>query len=473
MDDVRTDPALVAFCPLLLLAFDLGPRTADPTPIDPTPITPPAPPVTGPPVPRFHHVIALCVLALLTLGVVMVNSADMAIAPVRGNAPPPPAVTPASILLSKSTIYMGLALLAMLVASLFPVRHFASVAVQAAAGGSRRLGFRSLPFSPSGPGGLGSLVPAHFLLFAGAGVLLVLLTLVYAPIIGREVNGSRRWIGLPIPGLRDALSVQPSELAKWFLIPLLAFYCTALGGLVRRFWLGLVPALACVGLIAGMVIVEDLGTGALIAAVACFLLVAGGARLWQFMLFVPVGVAAIVAAILTSPYRVKRIMAFLDPYADPEKTGYHMIQSMLAVHNGSGFGRGLGHGLQKFGYLPEDRTDFLFAVLCEELGVAGAALVVALLSGILLASLAIARREENPLLKLLTLGVAATVGLQAIINMAVVTGLGPTKGIALPLVSSGGTGWILTAFFLGLVIAASRTQPAFDEQPGSVRAAEA
>jgi hypothetical protein len=155
---------------------------------------------------------------------------------------------------------------------------------------------------------------------------------------------------------------------------------------------------------------------------------------------------------------MQRLVTFLNPYADPEGAGYHMIQSMVAVANGEVAGRGLGHGLQKFGYLPEDRTDFLFAIICEELGVAGALVVVALYGGMLWSCWTIIRREQAAILKLLALGVVATVGIQALINLAVVTGLGPTKGIALPLLSSGGTGWILTAASLGLIVAMDRTQ---------------
>jgi len=176
------------------------------------------------------------------------------------------------------------------------------------------------------------------------------------------------------------------------------------------------------------------------------------------LLLAPPALAMLALAVLSSPYRMKRMTAFLDPYADPEKTGFHMIQSMAAVANGEVTGRGLGHGLQKFGYLPEDRTDFLFAVICEELGIVGAGLVVALYAGLLVAGLSIVKRERSPLLKLIALGILSTVGLQAVINLAVVTGLGPTKGIALPLLSSGGTGWILTAASLGLLISMDRSQ---------------
>jgi len=231
-----------------------------------------------------------------------------------------------------------------------------------------------------------------------------------------------------------------------------------------------VPALVAVGAVAGFIVLEDLGTGVLIAMVACLMLLAGGARVRYFATAVPVGVAGLAGAILMSPYRVKRVTAFMDPYADPQGIGYHTIQSLVAVAGGGGFGRGLGHGLQKFGYLPEDRTDFLFAIICEELGIAGAGLVMALFGTLTWAGFTIMRREREPALKLLTLGIVATVGLQAIINLAVVTGLAPTKGIALPLLSSGGTGWIMTAFSLGLLVGIDRSQEeAAPEQVAAAR----
>jgi cell division protein FtsW len=158
---------------------------------------------------------------------------------------------------------------------------------------------------------------------------------------------------------------------------------------------------------------------------------------------------------------MNRIMAFQNPYADPEGIGYHAIQSLTAIANGEGFGRGLGFGIQKLGYLPEDRTDFVFAVLCEELGIPGAAMVVTLFGVLVWAGFLVMRRERNPMLRLMALGIISTVGVQACINLFVVTAMAPTKGIALPLISHGGTGWILTAFSLGLVVAIDRTQ----EQP--------
>ncbi|RMH14364.1 MAG: stage V sporulation protein E, partial [Planctomycetota bacterium] len=239
---------------------------------------------------------------------------------------------------------------------------------------------------------------------------------------------------------------------------------------LSRFWKGLFPAVVAVGAVSSFVVLEDLGTGVLMAAAAGVVLVAAGARLWQFALFIPFGLLGVVAAILQNPYRMDRIVAFLNPYADPQHTGFHMIQSMATVAGGGFTGRGLGHGLQKFGYLPEDQTDFLFAIICEELGVAGALFVLALYALLAWTMLAIVRRERSTLLRLGALGIIATFTLQASINLMVVTGLGPTKGIALPLLSAGGTGWILTAASLGLLVAIDRRDARVDHGEPSLAA---
>ncbi|HLO40373.1 MAG TPA: FtsW/RodA/SpoVE family cell cycle protein [Phycisphaerales bacterium] len=407
---------------------------------------------------RPGQAIALCVLALLCIGVVMVNSADMAVSAVTSTPLEagvmadasgqsvalikPDAVSFTSVIGSRTTIYLILASLALGVGYLFPVRTLAW-----------RL---NRPLDPSrGINDRGALVKLGILCMLMVGVTL----LAYAPVIGKEINGAHRWLRLPIPGLGDALSAQPSEIVKWCFVLVMAWYGATRAPFITQFWRGLVVGLIAIGVVAGMVVLEDLGTGFLIAASACIIMLAAGARLWQFLLFVPVGIAGIVGAIITNPYRINRIQSFIDPYSDPEGKGYHMIQSMLAVMGGEGTGRGLGHGLQKFGYLPEDRTDFLFAVICEELGIAGAAVVIFLFVGLVWAGVSVAQREKDMFLKLTALGLIVTIAIQALINLAVVTGLGPTKGIALPLVSSGGTGWILTAFSMGILAAIDRTQP--------------
>jgi hypothetical protein len=227
---------------------------------------------------------------------------------------------------------------------------------------------------------------------------------------------------------------------------------------LKNFFSGLLPVCLCAGLVAAVVIKEDLGTGALMLLASAIVLLAGGARWTHFAAFIPVALVGIVGAIIAAPYRVTRITTFLNPYADPAGDGYHMIQSMSTVAGGGVFGRGLGNGLQKFGYLPEDTTDFLFAVVCEELGLIGAIIVISAYAGIVWTGTSIAMRERSKPLQLIVLGVISTFAFQALINLVVVTGLGPTKGIALPLMSSGGTGWIMTAFMLGLVVSIERTQ---------------
>jgi cell division protein FtsW len=257
---------------------------------------------------------------------------------------------------------------------------------------------------------------------------------------------------VPLPGLGNT-SIQPSEIVKWGAVILLAVYGASRAAQMKSFFRGLAPGLVAIGVVAAVIAYEDLGTGVLVMCVACILLLAAGARLWQFLMFVPPAAAGLVALIVTNPYRLTRIETFLNPYADPQGSGYHVIQSMLAVAGGEGFGRGLGYGLQKFGYLLEDTSDFIFGIICEELGIAGAAVVIFLYAVLLWSALTIVRQQRSMTLKLLGLGIFSTVGLQALINLAVVTGMAPTKGIALPLISSGGTGWILTAASLGLLIA--------------------
>lgn len=391
---------------------------------------------------RAGHVIALCVLALLTIGVVMVNSASLGVTGVAG--PLAPAGSPLqaapmtlkSVLFTSATAHMLVAMVMMGVVAFCPIRRLV--------------------------GGAGSLMSDQYdttkaWLGLATGVVLCIgvLALVYMPGIGQAKNGSNRWIN--IPGLGDGLSAQPSEIAKWGMLLLIAWYCAVRGPQMKSFFKGLAPALVAIGAVAGFIVIEDLGTGLLITTACCVLLLAGGARIWHFLMFVPLGIAGVVFAVVKSPYRLTRITTFLDPYKDPEGTGYHQVQSLIAIANGQGAGRGLGFGLQSKGYLPEDRTDFLFAIICEELGIPGAAAVIFLFVLLIWAGLSVVKHERSPALKLFALGATITIGVQAVINLAVVTVVAPTKGIALPLISAGGTGWILTAMSLGILIAIDRT----------------
>lgn len=391
---------------------------------------------------RAGHVVALCALALLTIGVVMVNSASLTVTGVAGPlAPAGSAVQAASmtlksVLFTSATAHMLVALVMMGVMAFFPIR--------------RLVGNAGANLSDQY-----DVTKAWMGLAFGVLLAIAVLALVYMPGIGQAKNGSHRW--LTIPGLGDGLSAQPSEIAKWGMLLLIAWYCAVRGPQMKSFFAGLAPALVAIGAVAGFIVIEDLGTGLLITTACCVLLLAGGARVWHFLMFVPLGIAGIVVAVVKSPYRLTRITTFLDPYKDPEGTGYHQVQSLIAIANGQGVGRGLGFGLQSKGYLPEDRTDFLFSIICEELGIPGAAAVVFLFVLLIWAGLSIVKNEKSPALKLFALGATVTIGMQAVINLAVVTVVAPTKGIALPLISAGGTGWILTAMSLGILIAIDRT----------------
>jgi len=387
----------------------------------------------------------LCALALLCVGLVMVNSADMMVQPVESGAQQVIAPTLWTIFTGRAAIYMLLAVIAMIMGALMPVRLIARWVRER--------------WSREGGSVLVALGIVTFLLLAFC-------ALVYVPGIADVRNGAHRWIGLGAgksgggAGGVGELSMQPSEVAKWMLIPIVAWYCTVRSGVGsgRIGGSGLIAVLIAVGAVAGFVVVEDLGTGVLLGAAAGVILLCAGAKWWHFAVPGVLAAALVVAAITTSEYRMNRLKAFVDPYSHPETIGFHTIQGLVAIHNGRGVGLGLGEGIQKRGYLPEDRTDYIFAVICEELGVAGAAAVMAMFIGLVWAGYGVARREQDPFLRLWGIGITATVGLQASLNLLVVTGLVPAKGIALPMVSYGGTGWIMTAFSIGVLMAIDRTQ---------------
>jgi cell division protein FtsW len=362
---------------------------------------------------RAGHGVVLIAAALLTIGVVMVNSAGLTVDANR-------AVSLSDVLLGRHTVLAAMAFVMLLVGSRVPLGRLVE------------------------PRGLASPVP--WLMVA----MVVVLLAVHLPVVGREVNGARRWINL------GALSFQPSETAKWGMVVVLAWYAARRVTAMGRLWPGFVLPMAFVGLVCALIVTEDLGTAVLIGAVATALLLAAGARLWHAAVLAGPAAAGVAAAVVASPYRLDRLRAWLDPWQDPQGIGYHVIQSMVTVAGGGVAGRGLGNSVQKFGYLPEDTTDFIFAVICEELGLVGAAVVVLLYCGLLGCGWTIVRGTADPFRRLLGLGVLLTIGLQALINMAVVTGLAPTKGIALPLVSAGGTGWVLTALSLGLLVSMAR-----------------
>ncbi len=346
-----------------------------------------------------------------------------------------------SLLLSKNAMYAGLAILAMVFASRINVRQLFRVH--------------------------GWTNPLSWIVILS----LIMLALTYVHGLGRSINGASRWLYLGPRSL--GLSFQPSELVKWVMVVAIAWWCARRQGVMHRFLVGLLPPLLLVGVACGLIVIEDLGTAALVGLAAGCILIAGGARLWQLALIIPPAAGVVFLAIARSPYRLARLTAYLHPWDDPRGSGYHPIQSMLTIAQGGLFGRGLGNGIQKFGYLPEDTTDFIFAVICEEMGLIGAILVISLYLILLWVGLGIIKECKDTFGRLVGLGVLLTIGVQALINIAVVTVVVPTKGIALPLISGGGTGWILTAFALGLVAALDEANCLEEENAGVTKTADA
>ncbi|MEM6553817.1 MAG: putative peptidoglycan glycosyltransferase FtsW [Planctomycetota bacterium] len=365
---------------------------------------------------RYSHLVLACGCALLGVGVVMVHSAGVS-PTAMGSASAEGLWSGLGMFGTRHTVFAGLAVGVMLLASRVDA--------------GRWLAKR----------GWGN--PLFGLVFVTIGLL------VLTAEVGVEVNGARRWLRV------GPVQFQPSEVAKWVLVGALAWWCGRRRGVMHRFGAGLVPPLVLVAVVCGLVAKEDLGTGVLLGAVALSVLLAGGARWWQVGGLVVVGLAGAVAMIWAAPFRMKRLAVFMDPWSDASGVGYHPIQSMLAFAEGGVTGSGLGHSVQKY-YLPEDTTDFVFPVLAEEMGFAGAALVVALYLVLLWVGWGVLQRRTDVFGRLLGLGILLTIGFQAVINLAVVTVVAPTKGIALPLISAGGTGWVLTGLMVGLLAGLDR-----------------
>jgi len=281
---------------------------------------------------------------------------------------------------------------------------------------------------------------------------------VLVPGIGREMNGARRWISLGVT------QFQPSEVGKWALVVFLAYFVSQRKVDLTNFWRGFIPTLIPVGLIALLIVIQDFGTAALIGVCSVAILLAGRAKIWHLAVMAAPGLFAATLFVVKQPYRLKRVMAFMDPFADPQGKGYHMIQSLLSFSTGGVFGRGLGNGIQKLGYLPEDTTDFIFAVICEELGLFGACLTIALYLGIMYVAFQIVNQTRDAFGRLLAFGIGAMIGTQALINIAVATVSVPTKGLSLPLISAGGTGLIITCGALGLHLSIARHRHDAEEE---------
>lgn len=293
---------------------------------------------------------------------------------------------------------------------------------------------------------VGGIRPVTWLLLIS--VVLVGLTLV--PGIGVERNHARRWINLGF-----GIAFQPSELVKLAMVLWLAERFGAGRKSVRKFWFGLLPAGIVMTAVCALVGYKDFGTALLIAMVSLGVLTAAGMHWFYLTALLCGGAVGAAALIKLQPYRIERLKAHKDIWADAIH-GYQPVQSLYAIAGGGWTGVGFGLGMQKYGFLPEASSDFIFALICEEMGFMGAAVVIVLFATIVWQGACIVMTCKDDFGKLAAFGIALTVGLQAAMNIAVVTVMVPTKGIALPLVSAGGTSLIVTAASVGLLASIAR-----------------
>jgi len=282
-------------------------------------------------------------------------------------------------------------------------------------------------------------------------ISLVLFAGTLLPGIGTTINGSRRWLRYGI------LSFQPSEFAKFAFIVYMSYYIAKKGERLYDFMNGLVPSYVMCGVFLAIAAMQpDFGSALTIAGVTFVMLFVGGARVIHLIGTATVLIPFVYIGVTHSAYRLRRIFSYLDPWADPQGAGHQIIQSYLAFGSGGIFGRGLGEGRQKLLFLPERHSDFIYAVIGEELGLIGTIAVLVLFLIILWRGIRIALYTDEQFSRMLAIGITLLICVQGMINMAVVTGLLPTKGIALPLVSYGGSSLVITMGAMGVLLNISK-----------------
>ncbi len=274
--------------------------------------------------------------------------------------------------------------------------------------------------------------------------------LVLVLLAGTENNGARRWINL------DWFSVQPSELSKLAVILYLASYLAKPDLPITKWQGGILEPLLVVGVVCALLVIEDFGTPVVLGLVLVSLLYIAGARVLHLAMLALVVVPISVVLIGSSPERMERLTSFMHPERDPLNAGHQLLQSFLAFNNGGIFGQGLGLGGQKLGYLPEAHTDFVLALIGEELGFVGTTCFLGLFVVLVLKGFRVAAQSHDLFGRYLALGITLLLGVQVLMNAGVVSGLLPTKGLTLPLVSYGGSSLVTSMMAIGLLLSVDR-----------------
>lgn len=362
-----------------------------------------------PPVAEYDHALLWITVLLLGIGIVMVYSASIAIAEgsrFTGNQP--------MFYLLRQGAYVALGIALAVAAFQIPTHTWERM--------------------------------APFLFVFG----LVLLAIVLVPGIGREVNGSRRWLPLYF------FNLQPSELMKLFVVLYAADYTVRKATFMHSFRKGFLPMLVVMLITGGFLLGQpDFGAFAVIAVIAMGILFLGGMNWRLFAGLLATLITCFVLLIVASPYRMQRVLGFMDPWADPFGRGYQLSHALIAFGRGEWLGVGLGGSVEKLFYLPEAHTDFLLAVIAEELGFVGVAAVILLFVWLVVRAFVIGRRAallDRHFPALVAQGIGLWLGVQAIINMGVNMGVLPTKGLTLPLISYGGSAMVATCCAIAVLL---------------------
>lgn len=295
--------------------------------------------------------------------------------------------------------------------------------------------------------------PSTYLL----GISIILITLVLIPALGTEVNYARRWLRIPFGAF--SLNFQPSELAKWSMIFFLAAFCDFYNESLHFYRERFIPICLLIGLVAGLILIEDFGTAALITLISFIILFIAGAKITHMLSLAPVGILAFCVALFSSKARMDRIAAFFHPEEHADTASYQANQSLIAMGSGNVWGKGLGKGICKYGHLPEDTTDFIFSIIGEEMGLVGTITVIVLFIAFLVLGFMVIARCKDRLGRYLACGIVLVISIQAALNIGVVTVVLPTKGIPLPFVSSGGTSLLVSAAAIGLLLNIAKQLP--------------
>ena len=317
---------------------------------------------------------------------------------------------------------------------------------------------RQAVFAVLGISAMGLISKIHYQRFRGAARILLyvsiaLLMLVLVPGIGQTRNNATRWIGIG-----NLFTFQPSEVAKMAVVLYFSDSISRKKEKMRTFRYGIAPALVIMGIIALLMLMEPhlSGTILILGAGAVLMLVGGIQWRWVGLAAGFVGVVAALMATGVITYGQSRIAMWLDPFIDPRGAGYQLSQSLISIGSGGIWGLGLGKSRQKFLYLPEEHNDFIFAIVCEELGLIGASIIIALFVALILRGYWIALHARDRFGSLLVVGVVTLIAMQTFLNIAVVTGTVPTTGISLPFFSSGGTALAMQLAEMGVVLSVSR-----------------